>query len=100
MEMEAVLSEALYKKLADLVCRSRGRERAIDDETINRYSSYMAARWPRLEESVRHVVVGYAEEWLKRFIEHIEYEMSDVKGRAILDRLNAELNAVSVIEED
>ena len=58
--------------------------RGLDDMTATRFSKYMTARWPILEEAVRHVIVGYADEWASRFRGRGEYGASDIEGQAIL----------------
>ena len=62
------------------------QSKELDEQTARRFIAYMRGRAWRGEEKT-HCQVGYAAEWAERFKMGVEYLVSDLEGRALLDAM-------------
>ena len=67
-----------YEEVADKVLKDSPR-------TYKWFVAYMRKRWGDPKDEAVKCQVGYAEEWADRFRMGVEYEMSDSKGKRILE---------------
>jgi len=59
----------------------------IPEPMRTRYITYMRLRWGNPQDEEVKCLVGYAQEWAKRFLAGIEYEASDEEGKRILEEI-------------
>ncbi len=65
-----------------------GESGGLEGERLFEYWLYMKIRWG--DNEGQGYFLSYATEWVERFKNEIEYEMSDNEGKAVLDKIHNE----------
>lgn len=78
-----------------------GNSCGLDLETLDLFTRYMRYRWGDTEK--QKCADGYAREWALRFLDGIEFEMSDIFGKRALyelDTVKYEFKYLSYSEQE